>query len=192
MGPKTAKAVPEKVIAKDEAQIVYINIKLNAPVPPPPALSSNMSTTDIQSTPSKASKSSKPTKPKPVSEPVPVAPTPVVDTTTTPAQEEMQEVHFEILANVLCRSDIFIDYIRRHCIKLIQEKLSQEDPEKSVGEPMKLKLKDLQNELTAIATTDMILRDSITGNDISFKEVSIKKGSSVVLFIYVCIDIINI
>ena len=183
MGPKTAKAVPEKVIAKDEAQIVYINIKLNAPVPPPPALSSNMSTTDIQSTPSKASKSSKPTKPKPVSEPVPVAPTPVVDTTTTPAQEEMQEVHFEILANVLCRSDIFIDYIRRHCIKLIQEKLSQEDPEKSVGEPMKLKLKDLQSELTAIATNDMILRDSSTGTDVSFKEVSIKKGNDV-LFIY--------
>jgi ABC-type uncharacterized transport system involved in gliding motility auxiliary subunit len=170
MPPKAAK-VAEKVVPKDEAQVVYVNIKLTAPAPPAPAPAapSAQPTTSspapaVTESPSKGNlKSPKAAKP---AESAPVA-APVAPVTSA---DEMQEVRFEIIANVLCRTDIFIDYVRRQSVKLIQEKLAAEDPENKIGEALRTKLKDLQVELTGKPITELVLRDG-NGTDIDFNEV---------------------
>jgi len=82
----------------------------------------------------------------------------------------MQEAAFEIIVNLLCRSDIVIDYIRRQFVKLIQDKLAAEDPEKKIGDELRTKLKNLQTDLTTKSSADLLLRDS-AGVDVIFKEV---------------------
>jgi hypothetical protein len=190
MPPKAAKAV-EKTVAKDEAQVVYVNFKLTAPAPPPvvpPPASTTASAAAIPTASAAATTGTataaatasapaaalaeSPSKDKlkaakgaKAPEPAAAAPAPAA-----PAVEETQEVSFEIIPNLICRTDIFIDYVRRQAIKLIQEKLAAEDPEKKIGDPMRTKLKDLQTDLTGKMSADLVLRDN-TGADIVFREV---------------------
>ena len=169
MPPKAAK-VPEKVAPKDEAQIVYINMKFSAPAPLPPVISDS-SSVGVES----ISKSGlKPPKGKTASTTVAAA-----ETTSEPAPEpaapavpEIKEISFEILGNLICRSDIFIDYVQRQAVKLLQEKLTKELEEQVYGEAMQGKLKKAIDDLTAKSSADLILRDT-TGADIVFREVSI-------------------
>eukprot|EP01032_Pedospumella_encystans_P011719 gene11719-13609_t len=86
-----------------------------------------------------------------------------------PVAEEMQEVSFEIIANLLCRTDIVVDYIRRQTTKVIQDKLAAEDPEKKIGEALRTKLKTLQTDLGSKTSADLVLRDT-SGADVVFKE----------------------
>lgn len=172
MPPKAAKA-PEKVVAKDEAQIVYVHVKVTAPAPVAPAPAANASQNppaspaqtiqSIAESPSKeklkAGKGGKSNEPAQAAAPI-----------AAPVTEEMQEVRFEILANLLCRTDIFIDFIRRQCVKLIHDKLAAEDLEKNVGDPLRAKLKELQTELSSKPISELVLRDA-NGSDITFHDV---------------------
>ncbi len=170
MGPKTAAKVVEKVVPKDEAQVCYINVKVTAPAPviaPPLAASASASIVSGEpqaSAPKSPKKQAKKEEVVPVEQPAPAA----------PVAEEMQEVSFEIIANLLCRTDIVVDYIRRQSIKVIQDKLAAEDPEKKIGETLRTKLKTLQTELGSKTSADLVLRDT-SGTDIVFKEVRIMK-----------------
>lgn len=171
MGPKTAAKIVEKVVPKDEAQVFYVKIKLTAPAPvvtPQPVTSvptesSVVSLTSAEAPAKSAPKS--PTKKDKDPSPVPAAAEP-----PAPVAEEMQEAAFEIIVNLLCRSDIVIDYIRRQFVKLIQEKLAAEDPEKKIGDALRTKLKNLQTDLTSKSGADLVLRDG-AGSDVVFKEV---------------------
>lgn len=167
MGPKTAGKVVEKVAPKDEAQVFYVNVKLTAPAPtvsPPLVASASASVVSGEPHASSVPKSPKKQTKKEDSESV-VQAAPVA-----PVVEEMQEVSFEIIANLICRTDIMIDYVRRQLIKVIQDKLAAEDPDKKMGEALRTKLKNLQVELGTKTSADLILRDP-SGTDVVFKEV---------------------
>lgn len=168
MGPKTAAKVVEKVAPKDEAQVCYVNVKVTAPAPivaPPLAASASASIVSgephASAPPKSPKKQAKKEEVVPVEQAAPVA----------PVADEMQEVSFEIIANLLCRTDIVVDYIRRQTIKVIQDKLAAEDPEKKIGEALRTKLKTLQTDLGNKTSADLVLRDT-SGADIVFKEVS--------------------
>lgn len=174
MGPKTAKVV-EKVVQKDEGQVFYVNIKLTAVAPLPPAPVPAAPAPAAVVTPAAPAEAS-PAKPaaksptKGAKEPAPApaaAPAPVVVAAPT---EEIQEQTFELVVNLLCRADIVVDYIRRQFAKVIQDKLAAEDPEKKICDAMRTKLKDLQTELTNKTSADIVLRDG-AGVDVVFKEV---------------------
>lgn len=173
MGPKTAAKVVEKVTPKDEAQVFYVKVKMSAPAPapaavvPPPVTSVPTASTAASLTAGEAPVKAAPKSPtKKDKEPVP---TPASEPTVTPA-EEMQEAAFEIIVNLLCRTDIVIDYIRRQFVKVIQEKLAAEDPDKKIGDALRTKLKNVQSDLTSKSSSDLVLRDA-AGVDIVFKEV---------------------
>ena len=178
MGPKTAAKVVEKVVPKDEAQVFYVKIKLTAPAPvitPPPVTSVPTASSIVSQTTTEAP--AKPAPKSPTKKDKDAAPATVATEPTPPPVEEMQEAAFEIIVNLLCRSDIVIDYIRRQFVKLIQDKLAAEDPEKKIGEELRTKLKNLQTELASKSSSDLVLRDA-AGVDVVFKEVSCSLESS--------------
>lgn len=167
MGPKTAAKVVEKVTPKDEAQVCYVNIKITAPAPViAPLLAASASASIVSGEPHASSAPKSPKKQAKKEEAVPVEQAAPV----APVAEEMQEVSFEIIANLLCRTDIVVDYIRRQSIKVIQDRLAAEDPEKKIGEALRTKLKTLQTELGSKTSADLVLRDT-SGVDVVFKEV---------------------
>lgn len=174
MGPKTAKVV-EKIAPKDEGQVFYVNIKLTAvnPLPPAPAAPTPAPAAPIapvatvETSPSKAVAKS-PT--KATKEPAPAATPAAAPAAVAHPTEEIQEQTFELVVNLLCRSDIVIDYIRRQSAKVIQDRLAAEDPENKICETMRTKMKDLHDELTNKTSGDLLLRDT-AGIDVVFKEV---------------------
>ena len=181
MGPKTAKAA-EKVVPRDEGQVVYV--KINVAVPPPPVVApptaaatpspAPTATAAAPAAPSPSKSGTKASSKTPEAAVAPVPATPVPAPAATPAAPVIEEIHemaFEIVVNVLCRTDIAIDYIRRQFIKVIQEKLAApEDPLRKLSDGLKLKLKEIQTTLTNQSNQELILRDT-AGVDIFFKEV---------------------
>lgn len=156
---------------KDEAQVFYVKLKLTAPAPavtPPPVTSVPTASSIVSLAPVEAA--AKPAPKSPTKKDKEAAPVPPAAEPTPPPVEEMQEAAFEIIVNLLCRSDIVIDYIRRQFVKLIQDKLAAEDPEKKIGDELRTKLKNLQTDLTTKSSADLLLRDS-AGVDVIFKEV---------------------
>mmetsp|Transcript_21211 Transcript_21211/g.35567 ORF Transcript_21211/g.35567 Transcript_21211/m.35567 type:complete len:192 (-) Transcript_21211:366-941(-) len=159
MGPKAAPP-PAKEVPKDDAKVIFVHIHA-APPPAEPEPAEGAEATATSAVDLSAGADADHTAQEESASAVEeqVAPSPPLE--------------FELVVNLICRTDIVIDYIRKQFMKMIQEKVTEStneiDPDKKMDEGLKARLKEAHSSLAGRSASDLILQDS-EGVDVTFKE----------------------
>lgn len=94
----------------------------------------------------------------------------------------IENIILTVTVNIICRTDIAVDYIRRNLVKQMQGKLAadgelEKDSEFKLSELTVTKLREYSAILTNISAHDIVLRDE-TNADVDFKDDLSKPMSS--------------